>query len=86
VVLHKENINALKENGIIIYIDRKLDNIMGDVDYESRPLLKNNNSNLQTLYKQRHHLYNKYSDIIINANYDIDTVMGIIRDVLREKL
>jgi shikimate kinase len=86
VVLRKENIDALKENGILIYIDRKLDSIMGDVDCDTRPLLKNNKSNLQALYKQRYHLYNKYSDIIINANYDIDIVVGIILDVLREKL
>ena len=40
VVLRPENIKYLKQNGIIIYIDRPIDNILTDVQVTSRPLLK----------------------------------------------
>lgn len=86
VVLRQENIESLKKNGIIIYVDRRLDNILEDIDSDTRPLLKDDKTNIKKLYKQRHHLYNKYSNIVVNANYDIKTVLGIIRDVLRERL
>ena len=40
VVKKEENIEYLKKNGIIIYIDRPIINILEDVDTASRPLLK----------------------------------------------
>ncbi|AFS78235.1 shikimate kinase AroK [Gottschalkia acidurici 9a] len=40
VVKRERNIRALKENGIIIFINRPIENIVSDVDVEKRPLLK----------------------------------------------
>ena len=40
VIKRKENIDFLKENGIVIFIDRSVDDIIGDVDISKRPLLK----------------------------------------------
>ena len=39
VIKRKENIDFLKENGIVIFIDRSVDDIIGDVDISKRPLL-----------------------------------------------
>ena len=57
VVLRPENIKYLKQNGIIIYIDRPIDNILTDVQVTSRPLLKEGPQKLYELDKQRHQLY-----------------------------
>eukprot|EP00831_Metopus_contortus_P025426 TRINITY_DN21910_c0_g1_i1.p5 TRINITY_DN21910_c0_g1~~TRINITY_DN21910_c0_g1_i1.p5 ORF type:complete len:135 (+),score=31.02 TRINITY_DN21910_c0_g1_i1:481-885(+) len=40
VVKNKNNIDYLKENGIIIFVDRPVENIIEDVDISKRPLLK----------------------------------------------
>ena len=55
--LNLENIKYLKQNGIIIYIDRPIDNILTDVQVTSRPLLKEGPQKLYELDKQRHQLY-----------------------------
>ncbi|WP_294581857.1 shikimate kinase [uncultured Thomasclavelia sp.] len=57
VILKSENIEYLKSNGIIIYIDRPIENIVEDVHVASRPLLKEGPQKLYDLDKQRHQLY-----------------------------
>lgn len=57
VIKREENINYLKENGIIIYIDRPIVSILEDVETSSRPLLKDGPQKLYELYDQRHQLY-----------------------------
>jgi len=58
VVLKKENLEWLqKDGGILIFIDRPLENIAKDVHTDSRPLLKDNPARLKTLYEQRYPLY-----------------------------
>ena len=51
VVLNSLNIDYLKQNGIIIYIDRPIDNILIDVETSTRPLLKEGPNSFLTLLK-----------------------------------
>ena len=57
IVLNPLNIKYLKKNGIIVFIDRPLNNIKEDVDISSRPLLKEGSDKLDKLYDQRYQLY-----------------------------
>ena len=57
VILKPENIDYLKKNGIIVYLDRPIDHILTDVQVASRPLLKDGAQKLYDLDKQRHQLY-----------------------------
>lgn len=57
VILNDQNIEYLKENGIIFYIDRPIVNIIEDVHVASRPLLQEGPQKLYELDKQRHQLY-----------------------------
>lgn len=62
-----ENIEALKNNGIVIFINRPLENIAAGINTEKRPLLKDKKDNLYKLYDERIELYKKYCDYeIIN--------------------
>jgi shikimate kinase len=76
------NIKALKKNGIIIFIDRPIENIAAKVNFGKRPLLKDGIERLYRLYDERYGLYKKYSDFQI-ANDDSleDAVEKIIRIV-----
>lgn len=79
IVKKKENIDYLKDS-IIIYIDRDLDNILSDINVENRPLLRDDKSRLFSLYKERHHLYNKYADFVVENNETIEsTLKNIIK-------
>ena len=57
VVKRKENIDFFKEKGIIIFIDRSVEDIINDIDTNSRPLLKDGISKLYNLYSERYNLY-----------------------------
>jgi shikimate kinase len=74
VIKKYENIENLKRNGVIVFIDRDIEDILRDVEDENRPLLKNNKSHLYNLYEERYSLYKKYCDIQIKNNKDIELV------------
>lgn len=77
VVLRQENITVLKENGLLLFIDRSPEDIIGDVDTETRPLLAAGRRRIYDLYAQREALYRKAADItVINK--------GELKEVLRQ--
>lgn len=80
VVLRENNIKNLKRNGVIIFINRPLDNIIKNMTNgkKRRPLLKDGLDKIYELYEARIHLYKKYSDFeiqnddtIYKAKYEI---------------
>ena len=83
-VKKKENIDILKQNGIIIFLDRTIEDISRE-NHENRPLLQNI-ENLWKLYDERINLYRKYADIIIKNDDDMDVVTERIITALKGKL
>lgn len=71
VIKDYQNIEALKGNGIIVFIDRDIDKL---TPTESRPLSKDIDA-LHKLYVERLPLYNKYADIKVSNNDDIIKVV-----------
>jgi shikimate kinase len=67
VVLRPENMEALRENGIVFYLDRPVDQIVASIDTSERPLLKDGAEALFRLQKERSGLYLKYSDYVIKC-------------------
>lgn len=65
IILNPQNITYLKENGIIVYLDRPVTDILNDVEVETRPLLKNGPERLYALYQERHQKYIEACDIHI---------------------
>ena len=83
-VKKKKNIDILKQNGIIIFLDRTIEDISRE-NHENRPLLQNI-ENLWKLYDERINLYRKYADIIIKNDDDMDVVTERIITALKGKL
>ena len=83
-VKKKENIDILKKNGIIIFLNRAIENILEE-NHENRPLLQNI-ENLWKLYDERIKLYRKYADIIIKNDDDMNVIVERIITVLKGKL
>lgn len=77
VIKKSENINILKKESIIVFIDRPVDNIAEDVEVSTRPLLKDGKEALYKLYNERYELYKNAADIIIVNN-------GFIKDVINK--
>lgn len=82
VVKDSRNINELKKNGTIIFINRPLENILSDINIKERPLLKEKPEKLYDIYKERYKLYKGYCNKeIINKNlYNcIDDICNYIK-------
>ena len=71
-VLRQENMQALKQNGVVIFLNRNPKNILQNLPQDgSRPLLRGDNQKIFELYKQRLCLYQKYADYSIeDGNLD----------------
>ena len=69
IIKHKENMEALSQNGVIVYIRRNLDQLLVD---EERPLSSDKNA-IIALYRERKELYEGYGDIYIDNDEDIAT-------------
>lgn len=67
-IKNHENIQNLKQNGIVIFIDRDLDKLVSTQD---RPLSSSKDA-VAELYRQRYPLYLSYADLRIENNYDED--------------
>ncbi len=83
VVLNPLNIEYLKENGIIVYIDRPIDDICKDVKTSTRPLLKDGPQKLYDLDKQRHQLYLDACDIHLINNDTLENITNNLIEILK---
>jgi len=81
MVKRYENILNLKKNGIIIYINRPIENIEADIDVEIRPILSKDPSQLYILFKERGALYKKYCDYEVMNISNIDDVVNNIIEI-----
>lgn len=86
VIKVPENMAALKRTGYIIFINRTVENIEKNIDYSTRPLLKDNHARLQQLYDERLPLYKKYCDCEVQNNKVLGKLVDEITGIVQEKL
>lgn len=77
-VLKKENVDFLKRNGKIIFLDRNLENL---ILTDTRPLAKGK-ADLEKLYKERYEIYNSSCDIKVDVNGSIEENAKALKEVL----
>ena len=79
VVKRPVNIEIYKKTGVIIWIDRSPATIIGDVDADSRPLLREGAQKIYDLYHERLSLYQKAADYtIVNDKASEDVIRELI--------
>lgn len=83
VIKNFSNIENLKKNGIVIFIDRPVENIAQDINVLSRPLLKDGVGKLYELLDERYELYKKYSDFQVKNNGKIEDVIEKILELAK---
>ncbi|MEG2597559.1 MAG: shikimate kinase, partial [Oscillospiraceae bacterium] len=84
VVLRKENMDALSENGILIFIDRPIADIANE-NLSDRPLLAADKNQLFALYEQRIFLYRSYGEWIVNFAGTPEEIAAWITERAKEK-
>lgn len=82
IVVRKENLDYLKKSSIIVFINRKVEAIISDIDCETRPLLEEGAERLYKLYNDRIELYKSYCHIEIPNNESASAaVLEIIKKI-----
>ncbi|OSA93086.1 UNVERIFIED_ORG: shikimate kinase [Clostridium botulinum] len=76
------NVETLKNNGLVIFIDRPVEKIISDIDVSRRPLLKNGKERIIGLYKERYDIYNKACHKIVVNDGTIDEVIEEIKKII----
>lgn len=66
VVLSPENMEHLSRQGVVLFIDRPVDQILIDINTDHRPLLNDGKEKLHTIYREREHLYRGTADYVID--------------------
>lgn len=69
-VLRDKNVKMLKRNGVIVFLDRSIENILPT---EDRPLSRDREA-LQKRYNERYPIYCAAADILIDADGSVDEV------------
>ena len=75
IIKRSENIDVLKQNSIIFYIDRDFEQLIYNDD--NRPLSSSKDALLQ-MYQERLPLYQKYCDVQVMNHDSLDTVVDTI--------
>ncbi len=83
VVLSERNIDILRQNGIMIFLDMPL-HILKKGNPKGRPLLQDKRM-IEKLYYDRYELYREYADIlIVKESFNEDVIMNQIEVKLNE--
>ena len=83
VILRPENMEYLKKNGIVVYLNRSVENILKTLKSEKRPLLKDHPERLYEMYKDRHELYLKYADVVVVNGSDFKSGVENVYDAVK---
>lgn len=70
-VLRKDNIDILRSTGILIFLDRPVENILQDLECSNRPLLKNRADKLLDMDRERRKIYESTADRIFANTGDL---------------
>ena len=81
-VKREKNMQILGEKGIIVFLNRKIEDIAKE-NHEARPLLQNID-NIYKLYDERIELYNRYSDIIVENDGTLKEVTDKITEEIEK--
>ncbi|MBQ5810311.1 MAG: shikimate dehydrogenase [Clostridia bacterium] len=78
-VLRRENVELLRENGVLVFLDRRLEDIAPTAD---RPLSSDREA-LELRYKERYPIYSSACDIKIDCGHSAEeNVLMIIKELL----
>ncbi len=80
VISSADSISHLKENGILIYLQLRYEEIESRIkNISTRGIARNEDQTLLDIYNERIPLYEKYSDIVINCtNRDVEEIISTI--------
>ena len=81
-----ENMELLKRKGVVVFIDRKPEQILGNIEGDARPLLAADKQRIFKLYEERIDLYRKYADKIITNSGDFGRTLAALEAYAKQAI
>ena len=85
-VKRAENMELMKRNGVVIFLDRKPEQILGNIEGDARPLLAEDKQRIFKLYEERIDLYRRYADKIITNSGDFGRTLVALETYAKEAI
>lgn len=84
IVTREENHKIIKDSGaVVVFIDRPIENIIGNINTKSRPLLKDGKDKLVKIHKERYEKYLSLCDIRVVNDTDKEAIIDKILDEVK---
>lgn len=82
--LRPENQRLMRNLGVIVLIDRPLDDIMSNIRAEKRPFLAaKGRSELERIYEERMPIYRSVADIVLNNSFGFQKAIASLEEIVR---
>ncbi len=87
IVKRDENIEIMKQaDTYVVFLDRPLELIAGDIDTSGRPLLKDNAERLKTLYAERYDKYRTAANAMVINDGAFSATLGELLRLIRNSI
>lgn len=83
-VKRAENMELMKRKGVVVFLDRKPEQILGNIEGDARPLLAADKKRIFKLYEERIDLYRKYADKIITNSGDFGRTLAALESYAKQ--
>ena len=83
-VKRAENMELMKRKGVVVFLDRKPEQILANIEGDSRPLLAADKQRIFKLYEERIDLYRKYADKIITNSGDFGRTLAALESYAKQ--
>ena len=74
----------MKRKGVVVFLDRKPEQILGNIEGDARPLLATDKQRIFKLYEERIDLYRKYADKIITNSGDFGRTLAALESYAKQ--
>ena len=85
-VKRAENMELMKRDGVVVFLDRKPEQILGNIEGDARPLLAADKQRIFKLYEERIDLYRKYADKIITNSGDFGRTLAALEAYAKQAI
>ena len=85
-VKRAENMELMKRDGVVVFLDRKPEQILGNSEGDARPLLAADKQRIFKLYEERIDLYRKYADKIITNSGDFGRTLAALEAYAKQAI
>ncbi len=85
-VKRAENMELMKRDGVVVFLDRMPEQILGNIEGDARPLLAADKQRIFKLYEDRIDLYRKYADKIITNSGDFGRTLAALEAYAKQAI